>query len=82
MGWLGKTQVVSGFGSALEKWVFIRQVQQGFSSFLPYFGHICDDFSQHAEVPNCQTLKNHQICHKFGEKKNEEKPGSTRVAEI
>ena len=51
---------VSGFGSAEVKWVFKRQVEQGFSSFFGIF----DDFSKWS-VPKA-LLNNNQVCQKFG----------------
>ena len=40
MFWLPETQV-SGLGSAMEKWVKARQVEQDFSSFFAKFLVIC-----------------------------------------
>ena len=44
-GWVPQTQVVSGFGNAVEKLIFKRQFEQGFSIiFCKLFAEI-DDFS-------------------------------------
>ena len=44
-GWVPQTQVVSGFGNAVEKLIFKRQVEQDFSIiFCKLFAEI-DDFS-------------------------------------
>ena len=44
-GLVPQTQVVSGFGNAVEKLIFKRQVEQGFSIiFCKLFAEI-DDFS-------------------------------------
>ena len=58
-----------GFSSIRNhpKYVFKRQVFQGYSSFLFCHSYLMI-FQNFAEPLSCSTLKNHQTCQKFGQK--------------